>query len=156
MAIVNYRMTSPKVIPLKLETYLAVIKNSVDTCMFRNFYALVNGKRADIMRRGDLSCAFFVSFVLTGFSLINEVHGTVDGTVRDLESSGWKRIRMPRHGCVIVWKPAVDEKGESHKHIGFYIGKGKAISNDYKKGVPRLHPYHSRKVAALYWNPVLK
>lgn len=149
-------MTSPEVIPLKMETYLAVVKNSVGTHMFHNFYALVDGKYKDIMRRGDLSCAFFVSFVLAGLSLIKSVHGTVNGTIEDMKSSGWRRTKTLRPGCVVVWKAKVDERGESHKHIGFYVGGNKAISNDSRRGTPRVHPYRIREVEALYWNSKLK
>jgi hypothetical protein len=149
-------MASPDVVPLKLETYIATVKNSVGTHMFRNFYALVKGKHTDIMRRGEYSCAFFVSFVLTGFSLIEKVHGTITSTVKDLKSSGWKRTKTPRPGCIIVFKAAIDDRGNLHTHIGFYIGKNKAVSNDYKKGVPRVHTYKPSTVQAFYWNPKLK
>ncbi len=148
-------MTPPKVTPLKLETYLAVIKNSVGTRMFRTYYALVDGKRKDIMRQGELSCAFFVSFILSGFSLIEGMHGTVEGTVKDLKASGWRHTKTIRIGCVIVWEPIKGDRGEVHRHIGFYVGNGKAISNDYKKGMPRLHPYKTRKITGLYWNSKL-
>jgi len=148
-------MKKSSVVVLLKESYLAVIRNAVGTQMFRTFYALVDGKKRDIMRRGDLSCAFFVSFILTGFSLIKSMHGTVDGTVKDLESSGWTRIKTPKKGCIIVWEPLIDEKGESHKHIGFYIGADKAISNSSIKKSPRVHSYHIRKVCALYWNAKL-
>jgi hypothetical protein len=148
-------MKKSQVIPLQKESYLAVIRNSVGTHMFRTFYAFVDEKKQDIIGRGDLSCAFFVSFVLAGFSLIKSMHGTVDGTVRDMESSGWKYIKTPKPGCIIVWEPRVDKQGELHKHIGFYIGEEKAISNDSKKGSPRVHSYNFRKVSKLYWNSKL-
>ncbi len=149
-------MTSRKVVQLKLDTYIAALKNGVGSRMFRNFYATVDGKQKDIMRNGDLSCAFYASFVLAGFSMIKTVHGTVGGTVADLRSSGWERVRSPRPGCVVVWGPKTDEKGESHRHIGFYIGGGKAVSNSSKKRSPTLHSYKNRKVTELYWNPRLR
>ena len=149
-------MVPPSVIVLKKESYLAMIRNAVGTHAYRTLFALVDGKRQDIMRDGDLSCAFFVSSVLLGFSLVKSVHGTVDGTVKDIKSSGWKRIKTPRQGCIIIWEPLPEKNGESHKHIGFYIGKGKAVSNDSKKGSPRIHPYNNRKVSTFYWNAKLK
>lgn len=149
-------MKAQKVVILQKESYLAMIHNSVGTNLFRNLYALVNGKRADIMRNGDLSCAYFVSFVLKGFSLIKSVHGTVDGTIKDLKSSGWKRIKTPKQGCVVVWESLIDKSGESHKHIGFYIGDGNAVSNNSQKGSPQIHSYNQRKVSELYWNATLK
>src|SRR3989344_62446 len=145
-------MGKPQVTILQKESYLAMVRNAVGTNMYRNLFALVDGKKQDIMRDGDLSCAFFVSSVLLGFSLVKSVHGTVDGTVKDMKSSGWKRIKTPRQGCVIVWEPLPEKNGESHKHIGFYIGKGKAMSNNSKKRSPSAHPYNNRKVNTFYWN----
>ncbi|MEK7515867.1 MAG: hypothetical protein AAB555_03010, partial [Patescibacteria group bacterium] len=75
-------MRTSSITILQKESYLAIIHNSVGANLFRNLYALVNGKRADIMRDGDLSCAFFVSFILLGFSFIKSLHGTVNGTVK--------------------------------------------------------------------------
>lgn len=133
-----------------------MIHNAIGTNQFRTLYALVGEKKRDIMHDGDLACAFFVSFILSGFSLIKSMHGTVDGTVKDLKSSGWRRIKTPKSGCIIVWEALVDKNGESHKHIGFYIGGGKAISNNSKKKSPSVHPYLNRKITALYWNTKLK
>lgn len=149
-------MAPQKVVPLRLETYLAVLKNSVGTRMFRTFHAEVNGKKKDIMRKGDLSCAFFVSFVCAGLGLIKQVHGTVGGTVEDLKKSGWKKTRVAKPGCVVVWAAKVDERGELHRHIGFYIGSDRAISNDSKKGFPRTHAYNIRPIEALYANPKMR
>lgn len=147
-------MSAPTKI-LQKESYLAMIQNSVGTNMFRTLYALVDGKKQDILRQGDLSCAYFVSSILLRFSLITSVHATVDGTERDLKLSGWKHIKAPKVGCIIVWEAAVGARGELHKHIGFYIGKGNAISNDSKKGSPSVHAYTFRKVKELYWNTKL-
>lgn len=152
-------MTAPKIEPLKLDTFLSVIRASVGVEMFRHFYALVDNERGDITRDGDLSCAFFVSFVLTGFGFIDHMHGTVRSTVGDLEKSGWGLIQEPQEGCVIVWDTLTDEKtGESHAHIGFYVGDGRAISNSSKDHVPALHPYdmNGRTITGIYWNPELK
>lgn len=140
-------MKASPVVLLPKESYLAMIRNSVGTNIFRNLYALVDGEKQDIVKDGDFSCAFFVSSILHQFNLVALPHATVAGLEKDLKSSGWKRVRIPRVGCVVVWEP---------KHIGFYIGGGKAISNDSRKGSPRVHPYHNREVTALYWNTKLK
>lgn len=145
-------------------TYLAVIENSVGSNLFRNFYARVNGQEQDIMRDGQLSCAFFVSSVLAIFDLIERVHGTVAGTVRDLKNSGWQKIKKPKPGAVLVWeKSDFGGDGEYHKHLGFYIGAGQAVSNSYQTGQPEKHHWRfgkkngrpKRQIEAIYWHKKL-
>ncbi len=161
-------MKKQKVIPIIFDTYIAVIKNSVGSKMFRNSYAKINDKKTDILQNGMLSCAFFVSSILVLFKLIKEIHGTVDGTVRDLEQSGWQKTTKPKIGSVIVWEKIDFGNKNFHKHIGFYIGNNKAIStnnfkNNFKKrqivihhwtyGIKRNKPI--RKVEQIFWNKKL-
>jgi len=45
---------------------------------------------------------------------------------------------------------------EDHTHIGFYIGNKKAISSDFKKGVPAIRNFiynNQRKIEAIYPAP---
>ena len=56
-----------KVVPILIDSYIAIIKNSVGSQLFRNLYAKVNGKKIDITENGKLSCAFYVSSVLLLF-----------------------------------------------------------------------------------------
>lgn len=148
-----------KVIPIILDTYLSVIKNSVGSKMFRNFYAKVNGKRTDIMKNGELSCAFYVSSILALFEFIKEVHGTVASTVKDLKQSGWREIKRPKIGSILVWESMDFGKDGIHKHIGFYIGNNNAISNSEKFRYPKTHHWTfvgKRKIELMLWNPKLK
>lgn len=141
------------------DSYLAAIRNSIGSQIFRDVFADVNGKRTNVTRHGTLSCASFVSGILTMFGCIQRMHTTVDGMVRDLEHSGWKRIRRPRAGCVLVWEERI-----GHKHIGFSIGNNKAISNSTARSVPVAHHWTFgtregkpvRRVTALYWLPRLR
>lgn len=152
-------MSKQKITPLIFDSYLAVIKNSVGSKLFRNFYARVNEKRTDIMQNGDLSCAFYVSSVLTLFKLIREVHGTVDATVKDLRKRGWRVVKKPRVGSVLVWEKLNFADNGFHKHIGFYIGNNKAISNSYTLGYPRKHHWTfgaKRKVELILHHSKLK
>jgi|SRR3989344_5994253 len=157
-------MKKQKVIPILFDTYIAVVKNSVGSKMFRNFYAKVSGKKADIMKDGDVSCAWFASSLLYLFKLIKEPHATVDGTMRDLGQSGWKKIMKPKIGSIIVWKKIDFGKNDFHKHIGFYIGNNKAIStSSFKKGQPTIHHWTygiknnkpGRNIETIYWNKKL-
>jgi hypothetical protein len=139
--------------------YLAVIKNSIGSKLFRNFYAKVNGKKEDIMRNGDLSCAFYASSILALFKLIKEVHGTVDSTVKDLKKAGWEETNKPLIGSVLVWEKIDFKNSGPHKHIGFFIGNNKAISNSFKLGYPIEHHWtfkDQRKVEMILRNKKLK
>ncbi len=156
-------MTKQKVIPILFDTYIAVIKNSVGSKMFRNSYAKINGKKSDLLKNGELSCAFFVSSVLALFPLFELIkyppHSTVDGTQKDLQQSGWQRIKKPKIGSIIVW----EKNHNSHKHIGFYIGNDKTISNNKKRKTPAVHHWTYgvkkdrpvRKIEAIFYNKKL-
>ncbi len=157
-------MKKQKVIPILFDTYIAVIKNSAGSKMFRNLYAKVDGKKTDIMKNGDVSCAFFVSSILVLFKLIKEIHSTVDGTMRDLGQSGWQKITKPKIGNVIVWEKIDFGNKNFHKHIGFYIGNNKAISTSSSKyGQPVIHHWTYgikrnkpvRKIESIFWNKKL-
>jgi hypothetical protein len=152
-------MKKQKVVPLTYETYLSVIKNSVGSKSFQNYYAEINNKKKDIMKKGELSCAFFVSSILTMFGFLKEVHGTVDSTVSKLTKNGWKEIKKPKPGAVLIWEKVSYGYNNEHKHIGFYIRKNTAVSNNYKLGYPVEHDWRfkgKRKVNHIFWNPKLK
>ncbi|MGC9048854.1 MAG: hypothetical protein ACP5IX_01395 [Patescibacteria group bacterium] len=141
------------------KTYLAMLKNSVGSKLFRKFYVKTRRKKVDILNNGKLSCAFYVSSILYLFKLIKNIHFTVDSTVKDLQKSGWEVVKKPKVGSVIVWEKMDFGDGDIHKHIGFYIGDGKAISNSSKFGYPVKHswPFRpKRKVEIILWNPKLK
>lgn len=141
------------------DTYIQTIKNSIGNNLFKNFYAYFNGIKNDIARNGELSCDLYVSGILLLFGLIDRIHGTVDGCIYALEKYRWYRIKKPRIGGVIVWSSKKFRKsGEIHKHIGFYIGSGRAISNDTQKHHPTVHHWTysgKRKVEKILWNDIL-
>ncbi|MEK7574247.1 MAG: hypothetical protein AAB514_01815 [Patescibacteria group bacterium] len=131
-------MTKHKSKRLLKENYLQMIKNSPKTRMFRNFFlADENGKKSDILKDGDLACAFFVSCVLKIFSLIDYPHATVDGAIKDMLENGWRRTKKLEPGNILLWEK--NKKG--HRHLGFYIGDKKAVSNFYEKRYPAIHHY---------------
>ncbi len=155
-------MKNKKIKPLLFNSYLAAIKNSVNTKIFKNFYTEINGRELDIMENGGLSCAFFVSSILTIFGLIKKIHGTVDGVVADLKKSSWKKIAKPKIGSVLVWQEKMFADGP-HKHIGFYVGHNQAVSNSHKLKTPIIHYWTFgrknsktyRQVEAIYWHKKL-
>ena len=134
------------------DTYFAMIKNSVGTKLFRNFYAQIDGRKIDVMKNGGLSCAFFLSSLLSTLGLAKATHTTVESTVKDMEQSGWKPTKKLMPGSIIVW-----EEKKEHKHIGFYIGNNRALSNSSKKKSPATHHLTygvktapARKIEAIY------
>jgi len=143
-----------KVIPLFKENYLAMMEKSLGTKMFQDCYARVDGKKENITRKGETSCAYFVSSILMVFGLIKEIHLTVKGTIKDIEKFGWRRIKRPRKGSILVWEEK-DFKDEKHSHLGFFIGRAKAISRGSEKRVPVVHAWNfngKRKVEAIFWH----
>ena len=125
--------------------------------MFRNLYIVQNGNKSDATNDGELSCAFYVSGLLVIFKLIKNVHGTVASTQKDLEESGWIKVINPIPGNIIIWEP-MDNDQNVNEHIGFYIGREKAISNSSTKRKIIIHNWtydNTRKIKAIYSNPAL-
>ncbi|MBI2984165.1 MAG: hypothetical protein HYY50_00885 [Candidatus Kerfeldbacteria bacterium] len=165
---------------LTADTYLAVLKNSAGSKIWRSAYGLADDRRQNLVRRGELSCAFYVSSILRLFNLLRGVHLTVAGTVADMKRSGWRHLpssprqrglrrgngrrprggARPRPGWVIRWASQKFADGEEHQHLGFYLGRGRAISNRSSTGVPTLHHWTFgtrrgkpvRPIIGLYWH----
>ncbi len=122
--------------------------------MFQDFYLQINGEERNATKKGEISCAFFVSSVLLIFFLIKEGHLTVAGALNDMKEKGWKEIKELKPGAVLLW-----EKKEGHNHLGFYLGGEKAVSNSKKKKKPVVHHYNykgKRKIEKIFWNEKLK
>ncbi len=125
---------------LVFKTFLQMVRGSVDSNMFRHFYMRrADGSEFDSIGDGDNGCAFFVSSLLTIFAKIERIHGTVIKTVEDLQKSGWQEVQTPELGDVLVWAAKTFESGETHAHIGFFVGNGKAVSMSSSKGTPAEH-----------------
>ena len=138
-------------------TYLSTIKNSVGAKMFRHNYALVDGEQQDILQDGQLSCAFFVSFILRAFSLIETLHARTVGTVRDMQTSGWRETDTPQEGDVVVWEDQQQKSG-IFPHIGFYLDEQTAVSHRDTDGTPTVHSLTfdgTRKITAYYTHDFL-
>lgn len=137
------------------DSYIKAIRNSIGSKLFRNLYAYVDGEKRDIARNGTLACDIYVSSTLLMFGLIDKLYATVDSCVSRLPKCGWYRIKKPRPGAILVWEAVKFPDRQKHKHIGFYIGKNKAVSNNYKKRVPAAHHWNfggNRRVTQIFWN----
>jgi hypothetical protein len=149
-----------------LPSYLAAIKHSVGTELFRSLYFHIDSQVVDVLDDGDLSCAHYLSSMMYMFGLIPERHTTVKSTIEDMQVAGWHRIPEPRPGAVIHWdfKKKDDGTQGAHHHLGFYIDAETAISNSsdtriivahhptygsFENGEPR------RDILAFYWHDSL-
>lgn len=138
----------------KKKSLFILIKNSLGTKLFQSLYFFKDGKSRDIYRKGDLSCAFYVSTILKIIGMIGNIHAEIKSTIKDLEESGWYKIDKLKRGSVIIW-----EAGKhGHRHIGFYLGKNKAVSNSPKTRTPTIHSvnYENRKIEAIYFHKDLE
>jgi hypothetical protein len=143
----------------KRKTYESYIKNASDSKLFRDVWAKTDTKSINVTKHGVQSCAVFVTNILKIFDLIEQCHATVDSTVTDLIKKGWYQVHRPRKGCILVWEdiPIADS---IYKHIGFYIGNCKAVSNHSTPRTPVTHHWTygtkhgkpKRKIIAMYWN----
>ena len=145
--------------PLIFKTYISVIKNGVGSRSFSNFYVSDKRKKIDVTENGRLSCAWFASAVLSLFSFIKAPHLTVKSVEKDLLKSGWYGVKKPKIGSVLIWEAVDFGKGDFHRHVGFYIGGGKAISNSSKLRYPVVHNWKfvdaknkkGRRVEQILW-----
>jgi hypothetical protein len=124
---------------LYFKSYLAAIRNSLGSNLFRNFYVHNDLKGDfDATSDGQNSCAFFVSGLLVMFGQLEDLHGTVDGTIQDLVHSGWKEVSNAKAGDIVVWEGLKYDDGV-HKHIGFSLGNGRAVSMSWTEKCPNEH-----------------
>lgn len=117
-------------------------ENSIGSNVFRNLYIrLEDGSEVDALKDGDLSCAVFVSGILSAIGLVDKGHATVTSTIKALEEAGWQEVAIssPLPADVIVWDEYTHDDGSATKHIGFYIGNDMAISNSSEKRSPQKH-----------------
>lgn len=147
----------PKV--MRYDSYLAMIQNSIGAHMFRNLWAKVDGERKDVLQDGKLSCAVYVSSVLTLHKLIDGPHAIVRRTVEEMERAGWQKIQEAKPGAVVVWADREYDDGTMHPHIGFCVGNDEAVSTDYEQKEVVRHPLSElngpREVESYWWHPEL-
>lgn len=128
--------------------------------MFKSFLAEYNGQLKDGLQEGTLSCAFFVSSILTLWGAIDQPHATVKSTIEAMKKAGWQELSSGealRPGDVILWEKILVEPDdpEPNAHVGFYIGDNQAVSNSSKVKEVIEHDYQfkengGRKIQAIY------
>ena len=142
---------------LTYKNYLTVIKNSANSKMFRHIYISENDEEKDILEEGQLSCAYYVSCILKLFNLINQEispHAVVGGLVKNILNNGWKETKELKIGNILLW-----EEKSGHQHLGFYLGKNKAISHCHEKKTPTIHHYtynNERKIIKIFTHKIVE
>ena len=147
----------PKPERLYHRTYLQLLKNSVGTTMFRNFYVRTPEMgEFDALDNGSNSCAFYVSGVLVIFKKLEAVHGTIASTIQDLNKSGWQKVPHEadmQPGDVLVWEARKFPDG-TYGHIGFALEDGQAVSTSWTEGKVVTHDLHfgdaNRAITQIY------
>lgn len=122
--------------------YLEYIRSSIGSDKYKNHFIIKDGNLFDALQDGKFSCAKFVSSVLKEFKMIEKIHAKVKSAQKDMIEFGWKEVDLNniKRGDVIIWER--NQKG--NLHIGFYIGKYRAISNSTAKRVIWKHHYRYR------------
>jgi hypothetical protein len=129
-------MADDKLIPLVKKNLLSYAAAAVGINLFRHIYVrdASTSQELDTMQDGYLSCASFLSTILSMLGLIDSPHSTVATTLKAMEQAGWVKIDKPRLGAVVHWPAGV----EGHEHIGFYVGDNEVISNGLDR-TPQKH-----------------
>lgn len=144
---------------MKKKNFLLSVQNSIGSQLFRSY---LDKEGNDVLKDGDLSCAYYMSSIMLLHGLIDRAHFTVPGTLEAMEAYGWYKIQTLKVGCVVVWG-SVHQNGADHKHLGIYVGEGQAISNRSSLGMPGEHPLHysgldkdgakkKAPILAMYWH----
>lgn len=125
----------------KIINLVTMAQNACGSNQYRNYYV----DDCDILKNGDLSCAWFVSSLLVCNRLIDGVSFTVRGLETRLqESPCWDEVHFDllfgnlKPGDIIFWD-SIPFKKEKHYHVGIYTGSENAISNRSLTGQPGKH-----------------
>ena len=126
------------------QTYLKMIENSPGTKLFNSAFVedVRTGEVRDVLNDGELSCAFFVSGVLSLLGLMDRPHSTVKTVIDTLRGSkNWKEFdkKSLKNGDIIVWEVVTFEDGTQNEHIGFCLDTNKAVSTSYIEKSVVLH-----------------
>ncbi len=120
------------------QNYLAMIKGSKNSQMFRKLFVLKNDQTKDVLQNGQLACAYYLSCILKIFDLISVPHATVAGTIKDMLKNNWQETEELKPGNVLIWEEKEFKSGQ-HIHIGFYLGNHQAISHRGEYQYPIIH-----------------
>ena len=125
-------MPNPDLEKLPRKSLIKMIENSIGSKTFNSFYVLdkKSGKELDILEDGGLSCASFVSGILTIYGLIDHPHATVKGVIASLtEEYGWRETEKLEPSNVVLWEEIACGEESNNQHLGFILNENEAVSN---------------------------
>ena len=137
------------------------LRASVGNQLFRRWYIASDEKIVDVVQGGNLSCALYVSSILTLLGLLKEpkVHTCIRTLVPALKESDWRETTATlQTGMIIEWAQKRGESGNMHGHVGFVLDEHRAISTNDLLGTPEIHSIHThkgREPRAYYAHPLL-
>ncbi len=126
---------------------LITIERSIGSKIFSTSFWEDGPRVKDIIDGGKSGCAVYTSSILLLFKhdgkrLCQDRRATVASFLKDILSkdSGWYEItdNQMTPGCVLVW-----EEQRGNRHVGFYVGMGKAVSTCRLEGLPVKHDWLS-------------
>lgn len=129
-------MPDPNLEKLPRKSLIKMIENSIGSKAYNNFYVLdkSTGEEIDVLENGRLSCACFVSSILTIYGLIDCPHSTVQTVTNCLTTEyGWEETDEITPGNVVIWEKASCEEEVNNEHIGFVLNENEAISTSSSK-----------------------
>lgn len=151
-------MPDPTLIRQTRTNLLMLAKKSIGSPLFRNMYVRRQDEKEpfDVLEDGTVSCAVFVSTLLTMVGLIERPHFIVASVIKDMEASGWQQITRPRPGAVVTWAGNDDNP----PHIGIVVeGDDLCIANSSIVRTPQpgsLTMNDGRQPDAFYWHSDLE
>ncbi len=144
-------MTHKHITVLRKESLVQMIKNAPGTRLFNSLIVRHEdtGRVEDVFQDGNLSCAAFVSSLLTLTTMLSEPRATV-ASLRAVieESSQWESVDVANvePGDVVFWATQRFDNGEDHAHVGFVLNSEEAVSTDYKVRAVAKHPLVGTRV----------
>jgi hypothetical protein len=157
------KIHTPKEGTLALEKQLIFfLESSIGKTFWQRWYIHYEKEESirDVVGGGNLSCAFFVSSLLTLLSLLKkpQVHTFVSTLIESIEESGWEKTHTPLPLSIVYWGEKKGESGKMHQHIGFILNEKTAVSMQSTTGTPQKHTVDydgSRPPLFFYTHPLL-
>jgi hypothetical protein len=138
-------MSDKKMIKLKKETYLKMIKNAPGTKIFNSLIVMDKETKVimDILENGTYSGAYFVSSILYLLNMIKAPHETVTTLKTQMIEAGFTEVGEEDYesGDVLIYEEMIFDDGTKSDQAGFYIGQELAVSTSYHEKMVIEHHY---------------